>query len=151
MRSMAMSFEVCTSIEIDAPAERVWSVLADLGAYADWNPMIRSASGELVEGSRLDLRFEPDGSKPRRFRPRLLMVSPPGELRWLGNPGVPGFFESEHYFKLEPEDDGACRLEHNMLFRGLVVGFVRKRMETAVLEPFEEMNRALKRRAEEKD
>ena len=38
-----------------------------------------------------------------------------------------------------------------MLFRGLVVGFVRKRMETAVLEPFEEMNRALKRRAEEKD
>jgi hypothetical protein len=146
-----MSFEVCTSIEIDAPAERVWSVLADLDSYASWNPMIRSASGELVEGSRLDLRFQPDGSRPRHFRPRLLAVSPGIELRWLGNPGVPGFFESEHFFKLEPEGDGACRLDHNMLFRGLLIGFARKRMEAAVLEPFQEMNRALKQRAERRD
>ncbi|HEY5493897.1 MAG TPA: SRPBCC domain-containing protein [Candidatus Anoxymicrobiaceae bacterium] len=143
-----MAFEVRTSIGIDAPSERVWRVLSDLDAYGSWNPMIRSASGKLVEGSRLDLRFEPEGRKPRHFRPRLLVVAPASELRWLGNPGVPGFFESEHYFRLEPDGGAGCRLEHNMLFRGLFVRFARKRMEDAVLEPFEQMNAALKERAE---
>lgn len=143
-----MAFEVCTSIDIDAPPERVWQVLADLPAYSSWNPMIRNASGDLVEGSRLDLRFEPEGRKPRRFRPRLLVVSPPAELRWLGNPGVPGIFMSEHYFRLEPDGRSACLLHHNMLFRGLVTPLVRKRSKTAIMGPFDEMNRALKERAE---
>ena len=34
---------------------------------------------------------------------------------------------------------------------GLRIGFARKRMEAAVLEPFQEMNRALKQRAERRD
>ena len=106
---------------------RMWrrsGVLTDLDSYASWNPMIRSASGALVEGSRLDLRFEPEGRKARRFRPRLLVISPARELRWLGNPGVPVFFESEHYFLITPTGDGACRLEHNMLFYGLAASLM---------------------------
>ena len=143
-----MSFEVRTTISIDAPAEVVWRTLADLGSYTSWNPMIREASGELVEGSRLDLRFAPEGRKARRFRPRLMVVAPPRELRWLGNPGMPGIFESEHYFLITPTGDGACRLEHNMLFYGLAASLMRKNSRTAIMEPFEGMNRALKERAE---
>jgi uncharacterized protein YndB with AHSA1/START domain len=45
--------EIITEIVIDAPAERVWEVLADLASYPEWNPRIRRASGELRAGSRL--------------------------------------------------------------------------------------------------
>jgi uncharacterized protein YndB with AHSA1/START domain len=32
-------------IEIQAPAERVWAVLTDFGAYHEWNPFIYQAAG----------------------------------------------------------------------------------------------------------
>jgi len=51
--------------------------------------MIRSAGGELRVGARLRLHFEPAGRKGYDFRPKLLVVEPTRELRWLGQPGFP--------------------------------------------------------------
>jgi hypothetical protein len=140
--------EVVTEVGIEAPPERVWQVLADLEAYSEWNPMIRKASGDLREGQRIDLHFEPEGSRGRDFRPKLLVVEPSRELRWLGNPGVKWMFESQHYFTLEPEA-GGTRCVHGMLFYGLVVPLAGKRLAGSTLAPFESMNQALKARAEQ--
>lgn len=138
-----------TGVEIDAAAEKVWGVLADLASYIEWNPMIRSASGELEPGTRLSLRFEPAGRKGKDFRPKLLVVEPGRELRWLGNPGVPGILESEHYFILERRGTGT-RLVHGMVFYGLLVPLIGGRLARSVRGPFEDMNAALKERAEAK-
>ena len=45
-----MGRELNTQIDIDAPVERVWSVLTDFAAYPEWNPFILSAEGSLAVG-----------------------------------------------------------------------------------------------------
>lgn len=140
--------EVLTRIDIDSSPESVWAVLSDLDSYPQWNPMIRTAAGDLEEGNRLRLRFEPRGGRGRTFRPRLMVVEPGRELRWKGNPGVPVMLESEHYFRLERKPDGNTVLVHNMVFYGILAPLLFGKLEASVLGPFEEMNRALKARAE---
>ena len=137
-----------TEIEIDAGAGRVWEVLTDLPSYAEWNPMIRSARGELRAGSRLQLRFEPAGAKGRDFRPELLVVDPERELRWRGQPGFPKLFESEHTFVIAPREDGTVHLDHDFIIYGLLAPLVGGRLKASVIGPFDDMNRALKERAE---
>lgn len=78
-----------TEIEINGEAERVWELLIDFSSYPEWNPMIRSAGGELRVGARLRLHFEPAGRKGYDFRPKLMVVEPTRELRWLGSRGSP--------------------------------------------------------------
>jgi hypothetical protein len=140
--------DIVTDIVIDAGAERVWGVLTDFASYPEWNPMIRRASGELAPGRRLELHFEPAGQKGRDFKPKLLVVERGRELRWRGNPGFPGVFDSEHYFVLEPRDGQATHLVQGMDCRGLAVPLMAKWADKSSRGPFEEMNRALKVRAE---
>ncbi len=139
--------DVVTEIAIAAHPERVWEVLCDLPAYSEWNPTITRASGNVAEGERIDLHFEPEGSRGRDFKPRLIAVRQGRELRWLGSPGVKWIFESEHYFLLEPDGEGT-RCVHGMLFYGLVVPIAGGRLEASVRTPFESMNLALKERVE---
>ena len=42
-----MSKELFSSIDIAAPAERVWEVLVDFAAFPVWNPFITQAEGRL--------------------------------------------------------------------------------------------------------
>ena len=99
-------------------------------------------------GKRLKLRFAPEGGKGRTFRPKVMVAAPGRELRWLGNPGFPGFMESEHYFALEETAGGNTSVAHNMVFYGLLVPLIGSRLESSVLKPFEDMNAALRQRAE---
>ena len=43
---------ISATVDISATPEQVWAVLADLPAYQEWNPFIRSASGQLTETFR---------------------------------------------------------------------------------------------------
>jgi len=45
-----------TSIVIQASAEHVWTILTTLDAYADWNPYIVLARGDLVVGQPFRIR-----------------------------------------------------------------------------------------------
>lgn len=138
-----------TEIEIDAPAETVWRVLTDFASYPEWNPMIKQASGELRPGARLKVRFEPEGSRGHTFRPKLMVVDPNRELRWLGWPRIPKFFDSEHYWIIDEKPSGKTHLLHGTVVYGLLAPLAGKAMERQSRGPFEDMNRAHKRRAEE--
>lgn len=138
---------ISTQIEIEAEAGRVWEALTDFPSYPEWNPMIRRAEGELKAGSRLRLRYEPAGHDGKNYRPKLLVVNPGNELRWLGNPWIPGLVRSEHYFLLQPLRGFRTRVGHGMFIKGLLAPFLRDMLQ-GTKGPFEEMNRALKNRSE---
>ena len=88
--------DLLTTIDVAAPPSRVWAVLADTASYPQWNPHMRLA-GRLVQGNVIE-HVEIDGNDRITFRPRLLVVRPDRELRWLGRITVPGVLDAEHFF-----------------------------------------------------
>jgi hypothetical protein len=137
-----------SEIEIKAPADRVWAILTDFAAYPEWNPFIRSISGALEPGARLEARLQPSGASGMTFRPTVLVADPARELKWLGHLLLPGIFDGEHRFTLEPLPGDRVLFHQSEQFNGLLVPLFRRSLDRDAKRGFEEMNRALKARAE---
>ena len=138
---------ISTSIDIDAPPERVWSVLVDLPAYREWNPFIIDASGDVAAGSTLSLRMALPGRDPMAITPRLLVADAARELRWQGKLLLPGLFDGEHVFQLIPIDGYRTRLLHWERFGGILLPIARGMIYDDTVAAFHAMNAALAKRA----
>ena len=143
-----MAKELRTEIEIDAPAGRVWRLLTEFDAYPDWNPFLRRASGEVKEGARLEVYMQPSGGRGMTFRPTVIRAEPNREFRWLGHLGVSGLFDGEHSFVIEPLDGNRVRFVQSERFTGVLVPLMMLMIEKDTRRGFEEMNQALKERAQ---
>ena len=135
-------------LEIEASGEHVWRVLSDFAAYPEWNPFIPRIDGEIRPGARLEVSIQPPGAKGMTFRPTVLKAEPNRELRWRGRLWIPGLFDGEHAFTIEPNAASRVRFIQSETFTGLLVPLVSGTLE-ATLRGFEDMNRALKRRVEQ--
>jgi len=143
-----MSSELHSETAIQASPQRVWEVLTDFAAYPEWNPFIPRITGPLETGSRLDVQLQPPGSRGMRMRPTVLAAAPTQELRWLGHLGVPGLFDGEHQFRIEPLGTNRVRFVQEERFTGLLAPLVLRFIERGTRQGFEAMNQALKARAE---
>jgi hypothetical protein len=137
-----------SEIEIDASAKHVWELLTDFASYPEWNPFIRSISGQPAPGERLQARLEPPGGRAMTFKPKVLTAEPNRELRWLGHLLVPGVFDGEHSFTIEALEENRVRFVQREAFKGLLVPLFARSLEGNTQRGFEEMNHALKERAE---
>ena len=122
-------------------------VVTDFAAYPEWNPFIRSISGELHE-ARSEVRIEPPGARAMTFKPTVRAVEASRELRWLGRFLLPGVFDGEHSLRIEPLDGGRSRFVQSESFSGLLVGLVKGTL-VKTEAGFEQMNTALKARVEQ--
>jgi hypothetical protein len=142
--------EITTTTEINAPPRSVWKVLVDFQAHPQWNPFVRSIEGSPREGETLKVFIQPVGGKGMTFRPRVLRAVPDQELRWLGRVVLPGIFDGEHSFRIEPLDQGRhTRFIQGEQFTGLLVPLLRKNLDRGTRAGFAAMNEALKARVEE--
>jgi hypothetical protein len=139
--------EIETTVEIDAPPAAVWRVLTDFPTYGEWNPFIPTIAGNVQVGERLTVRLEPPGGKGMTIKPTVLAAEPERELRWKGRLVIPGLFDGEHTFRIEPIDGQRSRFVHGERFTGILVGFV-KGILGKTEAGFEQMNAALKQRVE---
>ena len=134
---------VTVAIDIDAPPDQVWAVLADLAAYSQWNPLFPKASGDLAAGRRITMRHRPSVGRAMTIRPKVLVAQPGAELRWaLSLPGIVG---GEHSFTLTPVGTGT-HLVQSEAFRGLLVRF--SKTIGAAEADYAALNQAIKQRAE---
>lgn len=139
--------ELRTDVVINAPPARVWEVLTDFRSYPEWNPFITRIDGEPVPGTGLEVRIEPPGGRVMTFKPKVLVAEPSRELSWLGRLLVPGLFDGEHHFEIEPIGGDRSRLVQREIFRGLLVSLFAGTLAKTE-QGFEQMNRALKARSE---
>ncbi|MBU2787890.1 SRPBCC domain-containing protein [Acidithiobacillus sp. VAN18-1] len=140
--------QIETQIDIAASSATVWSILMDFPAYPQWNPFVRSISGEAILGKRLRASIQPEGRTAMTFRPNVSVVKEQEELRWLGHMILPGIFDGEHYFQLNCLANGQTRFTQGEKFSGLLVGLFVSQLEGATRAGFSAMNAALKSRAE---
>jgi len=141
-------YRVDTQIEIEASAERVWSILMDFAGYARWNPFVRSIDGVARVGESLRVVIQPAGSGGMRFRPRVVAVEPRREFRWKGRLLIPGLCDGEHFFVLESQSDAWVVLHQGEVFSGVLVSLFKRSLDGPTREGFVAMNEALKREAE---
>jgi hypothetical protein len=146
-----MAAEVTTFVDIDAPAERVWQVLTDLAAYAEWNPFVLRAEGAFVEGDRVSVTLPPVNILvPSTLRATVVEVVPFRRLRLrsrLDRFGIPGLFDVDRTMTIT-ERDGGVRLWQQDRFGGLLTPLLIGSLNRHRLPAFTAMNAALKQRAE---
>jgi hypothetical protein len=143
--------QISTEIEIAATADKVWAILTNLKKFAEWNPFIREADGEVKEESQLKVCIEPPGGRQMKFKPTVTRVVPEREFRWIGHFLIPGLFDGEHIFEIDPLGENSVRFAQREQFRGLLVPLLWHVMETKTHQGFNEMNAALKKEAEKEE
>jgi hypothetical protein len=137
-----------SAIEIRAPLETVWQVLTDFAAYPEWNPHIRLVRGKPGAGRRVSIHSAPPGGRGIRFRPRITSWQPPNELRWKAVFFSSRLFTGERGFRLEALGADRVRFVQDETFRGLLVPLYSRFRLAATRRGFEQMNQALRERAE---
>ncbi len=146
-----MTADLTTFVDIDATPERVWQVLTDLPAHAEWNPFVTEADGAFVVGSRLSLSVPPVNALVQaHLRPTVVEVIPRRRLRLrsqLIRPAVPGLFDVDLTMTIT-DHDGGVRLWQQDRFGGLLAPLLIRSLNRHRAAAFHAMNEALKRRAE---
>jgi hypothetical protein len=139
-----------TETIINAPAERVWAEMTDFASFPKWNPFIREAHGKLVPGEKLKIRLLLDHGVRMTFRPRVTVVEPNRELRWLATLGRPGVFDVDRAFQIEPRDENSVRFVMSEECSGwLTPVMFATNLEAQLYRGYDAFNEALRRRVEE--
>lgn len=138
-----MKHEISTTITINAPIERVWDEFFNFNAYPDWNPFIHSISGNIVLNETFNAEIG-----TMKFRPTLKVLKPKEEFTWLGKLLLTGLFDGRHTFLFNENVDGSTTLIQKESFSGILVGLMKKKLDSDIVEGFQAMNQALKARCE---
>jgi len=145
-----MAKEIKTEILINASPERVWNILTDFEKYPNWNPFIKSISGNVKVGNNIKARLEPPGSQGMTINPKVLALDINKEFRWKGHLLFPGLFDGEHKFELIDNKNGTTIFKHSEKFGGILIPLFRKMLDINTTNGFKLMNEKLKELSEQK-
>lgn len=134
-------------IDIDAPPERVWEVFTDFVSFPSWNPFIRKLTGELVPGQKLQVTLRL-GPGTMRLRPRVTVVSPAREIRWLDQQRIPHLFDVDRAFEFEPNGTSGTHFAQSEVGSGLLAPIIMTILHRWLKQGYAALNLALKAQAE---
>ncbi len=140
--------EIKTQITIEANAEKVWDILTQFDQYPNWNPFIKSITGDVKAGNKITTRIQPPGASGMTFKPTILAFETYKELRWMGRLLFKGLFDGEHKFEIIDCKNGSILFVQSEKFSGVLVPLLKKSLEINTKNGFELMNQKLKELAE---
>lgn len=136
-----------TTVEIDAPIELVWEVLADVAGYGKWNPFTQCEGADLKVGSPIHLDVNL-GMYRRKQTEWISAVEPPNLLAWKMHMGAPFLLDSLREQRLTALDDARCSYCSTDALKGLLTPLVIISFAPTVRRGFNDVGAALKRHAE---
>lgn len=132
-----------TSIEINAPAERVWALLTDAKSYPSWNSTVDKVDGEIAAGQKVTVYAK--ATPGRAFPLKVSTFEPATRMIWSG--GMPlGLFTGARTYTLTPKGK-AVSFTMTEEFTGLMAPLITRSIPD--LQPaFDAFARDLKKAAE---
>lgn len=135
--------KISSSITIQASPATIWSVLLDFNQYQHWNPFILKIKGNTEVGQQLQITIG-----KMNFSPMVQTNIAYQHFSWLGKLWFSGIFDGLHVFEIKQTDSNSCTFIQSETFKGVLVPFLKNKLQTDTLQGFHAMNRALKTRAE---
>jgi hypothetical protein len=136
-----------TETIIKSSPERVWAEMTDFASFPSWNPFVREASGKLEPGEQLRIRLALDRMN-MTFKPRVTVVEPNRELRWLATLGRPGVFDVDRAFQIEPHNGGVRFVMSEECTGWLTPVMFATNLEAQLYRGYDAFNEALRKRVE---
>jgi uncharacterized protein YndB with AHSA1/START domain len=128
---------------IEAPVERVWSLLSDVSEQARWNETLISIEGQIIDGGTVTLVSK--ANPKRSFKLAVSDVSAPTHMVW--SDGMPlGLFKGTRTFDLQ-DRAGATEFTMSEVYSGLLAGLITRSIPD-MTESFGQYADSLKRAAE---
>lgn len=137
-----------TTLPIEATADVVWAILIDFERWSEWNPSVPSIRGEAQVGSEVKLTLAMPGRPSAKVNATLTEVVPERRLYWHGNVVGDRVFAGTREFEIDPQPDGTVLFTHVEDVSGLLFPVFRALMGSAIQLHHDNLNNALKQRAE---
>ena len=132
---------------VQAPAEIIWEVIADLSGWAEWNPLYPHAAGTIGYGQKLKLSRVLPGHALEVIEPVVLDWAPSEALHWrLSSLG--GLIKSTHYLEIEIMSETGCVFSAGEIFYGFLGVRRAKQRRTSIRQGFAALCEAMRDRAE---
>ena len=132
---------------IDASADVVFSVVADVDRYSEWNPWLVKAWGDPSPGERVDADLVLRG-KPRKARHIVLEVAPHTRFCWRDRGWTTAFAYGQRCRTFEALPDGRTRFHVELLVSGPFTRTVVRQYGAELQDKLAEETAALATRAE---
>lgn len=112
-----MALTIDETIEIDAPAEKVWEVLTDFERYGEWNPFCIEAASTLTPGEPIDMQVRLGGNQ-RAQREWIRTHTPGTEFSYAMKPVGLGALHSLRSHTVVPLGPDRSRYESRFTLAG---------------------------------
>ena len=138
-----------TSIDIDAPADRVWAILTDFEHYGAWNPLILRVKTVSQPRVGMDLQFVVSlaGRKMKRTHVLSRFDASTRVLGWTLKSDATWWAHGERVQRVESLGPGRCRYTNDEQVHGLIGVISGLLVEAKVRAALEAVGRELAVRA----
>jgi len=141
-------YEIAREINISAPKEKVWQVLADVDNWQNWSPIINGSQGSAASGAKLQITMAgKEGKDGPKYSPVVSEFDAPNRFRWRATMMAGFIFTNDKLFELTDSGSGT-KLVHKELFSGLMLKLFASKLDKGVGPLLDSMNQALKERVE---
>ena len=134
-------------IGVQAPAEAIWAVIAEIERWPDWNPLYPKAEGKLRIGGPLTLELALPDRKPQTIRPVIVDWIPNEQIHWRLT-AFAGLVKATRYLEIEQLNETACIFSNGELFEGPLMRFIPKKTRRAIKAGFRAFGETVRDRAE---
>ena len=138
---------VRAEVEIDAPIERVWSLLVDTEGYGRWNPFTPTVRTTLRIGDPVEMQVRLRGERLMR-RVEFVTRNQPYTLGWQMKMGARFLLHAERVQVLSSLGDGRTRYMTEDTFSGALRPLVLALFGRAMERGFTDCGLGLKKAAE---
>lgn len=141
-----------TKLVIDAPVDQVWHQLIDTKSYPEWNPFTPVAETTFEVGTPIFMKVR----LYREFPNNLLDVYETvadfydyQKMCWKAHQLTVETFNSKRCYKVTPINGSQTLLENSMRYEGFLWPLVGAFTKLSVMNGFEDVSYALKKRLED--